>query len=99
MRYHFTIVALAASVVATPTTAKNTTVVAPVTNTTCNGKSYIYQNLAGYGYVPYNTVDSKKDTIGGIGSSASIEKKSWKKTGKDKYSGLLWGLPGKHTFG
>lgn len=94
MLYHVTIAALAVSVIAgnTVTSGKsqNNTV---VFNTTCNGANYVYQHLAGYGYIPYSAIDSHKDTIGGIGSSAAIEKKSWKKIGKDKYTGFLWTLP------
>ncbi|KAF2663398.1 hypothetical protein BT63DRAFT_126209 [Microthyrium microscopicum] len=62
-------------------------------STTCNGKQYAYKNFAGYGFVPYDARDSRKDTIGGIGSSAAIEKDSWELVGKNKYSGILWGLP------
>jgi hypothetical protein len=91
MRYHFAVAALTASSLAASSPVSNVTTTAPVANTTCNGKSYIYQNLAGYGYVPYDTRDSKKDTIGGIGSSAAIEKNSWKKSG-NKYTGYLWGM-------
>jgi hypothetical protein len=55
--------------------------------------TYEYNGLAGYGFVPFSEKDSRGDTIGGIGSSAAIEKKSWKKTGKTTYQGTLWGLP------
>jgi hypothetical protein len=70
----------------------NTTNTTAVNTTTCNGKTYIYEQLAGYGYVPSNARDKYGDTIGGIGSSAVIEKSSWKKTG-NSYTGILYALP------
>lgn len=68
------------------TNAVNTTVV--------NGKSFVYESLAGYGFTPGNSRDKFGDTAGGIGSSAAIDLKSWKldkKTGV--YSGIIWALP------
>ncbi|KAJ9144916.1 Outer membrane autotransporter protein [Pleurostoma richardsiae] len=62
---------------------------APVNVTTCNGKQYIYNQLAGYGFVPGNATDKYGDTIS-IGSSITIE--SWHKVGRS-YEALLWGLP------
>lgn len=61
----------------------------PVFSTTCNGKSYSYDKLAGYGFVPSDARDKFGDTLS-IGSSMSI--KSWKKSGCG-YEGILWGLP------
>jgi hypothetical protein len=65
---------------------------ASVFSTTCGGKSYDYNELAGYGVVQGNSRDKYGDTLGGIGSSAAIDKKSWKKKG-DSYTGVLYGLP------
>jgi hypothetical protein len=62
---------------------------APVYSTNCNGKPYVYNELAGYGFVPGNAVDKYGDTIS-IGSSISITEWS-KKNGV--FSGTLWGLP------
>lgn len=42
----------------------------PVNSTTCNGKSYAYNELAGYGLIPGNATDKFGDTIGGIGSAS-----------------------------
>jgi hypothetical protein len=65
----------------------------PVSQTDCNGQ-YTYNELAGYGFLPGDARDKFGDTNGGIGSSAAIDKKSWrldKKTGI--YTGLLYALP------
>lgn len=65
-----------------------------VNTTTCGGQTYVYQELAGYGFVPGNARDKFGDTLGGIGSSIAIDKNTWKKKGQS-YSGILWALPGK----
>ena len=64
-----------------------------VNQTTCDGRQYTYQQLAGYGFVPSDARDKFGDTIGGIGSSAAIDRKSWKKKKDGSYTGTLWGLP------
>ncbi|THZ23385.1 outer membrane autotransporter, partial [Aureobasidium pullulans] len=63
-----------------------------VNTTTCGGQTYVYQELAGYGFVPGNARDKFGDTLGGIGSSIAIDKNTWKKKGQS-YSGILWALP------
>ena len=69
----------------------------PVVNqTTCDGKQFTYQYLAGYGFIPSNARDKYGDTIGGIGSSIALDRSSWKKKskrGKDYYTGVLYVLP------
>ena len=69
----------------------------PVVNqTTCDGKQFTYQYLAGYGFIPSNARDKYGDTIGGIGSSIALDRSSWKKkskSGKDYYTGVLYVLP------
>ena len=67
----------------------------PASQTTCNGKTYKYQELAGYGFLPSDARDKTGDTIGGIGSAIAIDKKSWKKKkgSKEGYEGILYGLP------
>jgi hypothetical protein len=61
----------------------------PVFSTSCNGKPYVYNELAGFGFVPGNAVDKYGDTIS-IGSSITIS--DWAR--KDGvYSGTLYGLP------
>ena len=52
----------------------------------------MYESFAGYGFLPSDARDKFGDTIGGIGSSATIDRTSWKKVG-DSYTGILWGLP------
>ena len=59
----------------------------------CNGKTYTYHQLAGYGLVPSRSRDKFGDTLGGFGSSIAIDSTSWKKAGTNSYSGTLWGLP------
>lgn len=64
-----------------------------VNQTTCDNRQYTYQQLAGYGFVQSDFRDKYGDTIGGIGSAAAIERKSWKKNKQGSYSGTLWALP------
>ncbi|GME26027.1 hypothetical protein GTA08_BOTSDO08404 [Neofusicoccum parvum] len=70
---------------ATNTTAVNTT--------TCNGNTYTYRSLAGYGFVPGNARDKYGDTLGGLGSSIAIERGSWRRSPNGSYTGTLWALP------
>ena len=63
-----------------------------VNSTDCNGKTYVYQEFAGYGYIPSNARDKYGDTIGGIGSSIAIDKSSWQRKGSS-YEGTLYVLP------
>ena len=66
-----------------------------VNETSCNGKKYVYEKLAGWGTYPGNARDKFGDTIGGIGSAIALDKKSWKKKSgkKEAYEGILYGLP------
>ncbi|KXT06667.1 hypothetical protein AC578_8592 [Pseudocercospora eumusae] len=72
--------------------ASPTSSAAAVSSTTCNGKTYVYQELAGYGFVPSNATDKFGDTIGGHGSAIAIDGASWVKIG-NSYTGLLFTLP------
>jgi hypothetical protein len=65
-----------------------------INTTTCNGKTFVYQALAGYGFTPSDSRDKFGDTAGGIGSSAAIDQKSWEVDSNGVYTGILWGLPG-----
>jgi hypothetical protein len=80
-----------ASVAASPTGHA----ASPVNKTDCNGHSYVYEALAGWGTLPSDARDRFGDTIGGIGSAIALDNKSWKKApGKQEaYQGILWGLP------
>lgn len=60
--------------------------------TECDNRSYTYQQLAGYGFVPSDARDKFGDTLGGFGSSIAIDRKTWKKN-KGVYTAILWGLP------
>ncbi|KIW88630.1 uncharacterized protein Z519_10676 [Cladophialophora bantiana CBS 173.52] len=66
---------------------------AAVNTTTCNGQTYVYQALAGYGFTPSDSRDKFGDTAGGIGSSAAIDQHSWRVDSNGVYSGILWALP------
>jgi hypothetical protein len=64
----------------------------PVSTTVCNGKTYIFQKLSGYGFVPSRFRDKYNDTIS-LGSSIAIDRPSWKKLAPNYYQGTLWMLP------
>ncbi|KKK16698.1 hypothetical protein ARAM_004014 [Aspergillus rambellii] len=64
-----------------------------VNQTTCAGTTYAYTGLEGYGYVASNARDKYGDTLAGLGSSAALEKGSWRKTGPNSYSGIFYCLP------
>ncbi|KAA8564842.1 hypothetical protein EYC84_010613 [Monilinia fructicola] len=64
-----------------------------VNQTTCNGNTYTYQELGGYGFIPGDARDKFGDTIGGIGSSIAIDATTWTKLGNGSYTGVLWTLP------
>ncbi|EFY85685.1 outer membrane autotransporter [Metarhizium acridum CQMa 102] len=61
----------------------------PVFSTSCAGKAYTYNELAGYGFVPSDARDKLGDSIS-LGSSIAMA--SWSKKGS-KYEGRLYGLP------
>ena len=63
-----------------------------VNQTTCDGRTFTYERLAGYGFVSSNARDKFGDTLGGYGSSIAIDRKTWKKTSVG-YTGILWTLP------
>ncbi|KAH7078045.1 esterase-like activity of phytase-domain-containing protein [Paraphoma chrysanthemicola] len=69
----------------------------PVNVTTCNGKKYVYSELAGYGKLSADFRDKYGDTLGGIGSAIALDKTScsWTKSkGKTgTYEGIIYGLP------
>ncbi|EXJ92572.1 hypothetical protein A1O3_01124 [Capronia epimyces CBS 606.96] len=67
--------------------------VTAVNTTTCNGQTFVYDALAGYGFTPSDARDKFGDTAGGIGSSAAIDLRSWKVDRAGVYSGILWALP------
>lgn len=64
-----------------------------VNQTTCDGKTYTYQQLAGYGFVASNARDKFGDTLGGYGSAIALDRKAWKKAGDGKYIGSLYAIP------
>jgi hypothetical protein len=64
-----------------------------VNTTTCNGRTYVYEELAGYGYLPSNARDKYGDTLGGLGSSIAVDRSSWKKKSGSSYTAILYALP------
>ncbi|KAL2161873.1 hypothetical protein VTH06DRAFT_7657 [Thermothelomyces fergusii] len=61
----------------------------PAASVVCNGHSYTYHGLAGYGSLPSDARDQYGDTIS-FGSSMAI--KNWRRTG-NRYRGTMYGLP------
>jgi hypothetical protein len=55
-----------------------------VNTTTCNGKTYVYQELAGYGFIPSDATDKYGDTIG------EWKRKSWERTHLTELSRWHW---------
>ena len=72
---------------------RQTSAPAPVSQTTCNGKTYTYEQLAGFGQIAGDSRDKFGDTIGGIGSAIAIPRTSWTKRPDGSYTGLLWATP------
>jgi hypothetical protein len=64
---------------------------AAVSKTTCNGRTFTYEEFAGYGSVHSDFQDKFGDTLS-IGSSLALERASWKRK-HDTYEGVVWGLP------
>lgn len=75
-----------------PKSANRSESATPVNRTTCDGRTYSYDELAGYGFVPSDFRDETGDTSGGP-SSVAFDASSWKKTRDGTYEGLIWGLP------
>ncbi|KAF4556109.1 Hypothetical protein D9617_1g079840 [Elsinoe fawcettii] len=65
----------------------------PVKETTCGGKKYTYERLAGYGFIASDAVDKFGDNLGGLGSAVFVEKGSWRRRWDGSYTGTLWALP------
>lgn len=64
-----------------------------VNQTVCDGKTYTYEELAGFGLISGNARDEFGDTIGGIGSAIALDRAQWRKLANGSYSGVLWTLP------
>lgn len=77
----------------TSTTSSIATSTALVVNqTVCNGQTYTYQQLAGFGWLASNARDKYGDTIGGIGSAIAFNRSSWTKTSLG-YTGVMYAIP------
>ena len=68
---------------------------APIFQTTCAGQTYSYNEFAGYGFLAGDSRDKYGDTIGGIGSSVAIDKKTWKRK-SGLYTAILYALPDRY---
>lgn len=66
--------------------------IAVVNQTTCDSKTFTYEQLAGYGFVPSTARDKYGDSLGGYGSAIAIDRSTWKKAG-GSYTATLWALP------
>ncbi len=60
-------------------------VVAFVNQTTCNGRTYTYEELAGFGTVPSNDRDEFGDTLN-FGSGLALDRSQWKKLANGSYT-------------
>lgn len=67
-----------------------------VNTTVCNGKTFVYEELAGYGYLASDFQDSYGDSIS-LGSAIAVDKKTWTQKG-DVYEGIMYAVPGKCLF-
>jgi hypothetical protein len=90
---HLPVIRIAALGVIGGVAASITTPTTFVNQTTCNGKVYTYEELAGYGFVPNNARDEYGDTMGGFGSAIAMDRTKWKKKNDGSYAGVLWALP------
>ena len=70
-----------------------------VNKTTCDGRDFVYERLAGYGFVPSDARDKAGDTLGGFGSSIALDRSTWKKSKQGVYTGVLWALPDRGWYG
>ena len=64
-----------------------------VAKTTCDTRSFTYERLAGYGFVPSDARDNFGDTLGGYGSSIAIDRNTWRKLKNGSYAASLWAVP------
>lgn len=67
-----------------------------VNTTVCNGKTFVYEELAGYGYLAGDLQDRYGDSLS-LGSSIAVDRKTWTQKG-DVYEGIMYALPGKSLF-
>lgn len=65
-----------------------------VNTTVCNGQKYVYQELAGYGFLPSDARDRFGDSMS-LGSAIALDRKTWSRRG-DTYEGILYALPGEY---
>lgn len=77
----------ASSVLAAPSTKASA-----VNTTVCNGQTYVYQEMAGYGYLISDYRDRYGDSLS-LGSSIALDRSTWSQKG-DVYEGVMYALPG-----
>ena len=87
----YNLLALGSAFAAAAAAAATDPAASSVKETSCHDKTYVYNSLSGYGFVPSNARDKHGDTIS-LGSSISIE--SWdSKDNGASYQGVLYALP------
>lgn len=64
--------------------------------TVCNGKTFVYEELAGYGYLASDFQDRYGDSLS-LGSSIALDRETWTQKG-DVYEGVMYAVPGKFLF-
>jgi hypothetical protein len=80
--------AAAGSVLAAPTSS-------PAVNTTvCNGQTFVYEEMAGYGYLVSDYRDRYGDSLS-LGSSIALDRSTWSQEG-NVYQGVMYALPGQN---
>ncbi|KAK4900705.1 hypothetical protein LTR27_002421 [Elasticomyces elasticus] len=82
----------------TSSAVSSTTIAVPspttvVNSTACGGQTYVYEELAGYGFIASDARDKLGDTIGGIGSSIALDGSSWQQLANGSYTGQLYAIP------
>jgi hypothetical protein len=87
LRYLPIVLAAASNVNAAPATKSSA-----VNTTVCNGQTYVYEELAGYGYLPSDFRDRFGDSVS-LGSSIALDKSTWSQKG-NVYEGIIYALPG-----
>ncbi|PCG97039.1 Hypothetical protein PENO1_065180 [Penicillium occitanis (nom. inval.)] len=86
LRYLPIVLAAASNVNAAPATKSSA-----VNTTVCNGQTYVYEELAGYGYLPSDFRDRFGDSVS-LGSSIALDKSTWSQKG-NVYEGIIYALP------
>ncbi|OJJ72067.1 hypothetical protein ASPBRDRAFT_196187 [Aspergillus brasiliensis CBS 101740] len=93
MRFYSLLTVLPSAVAVFPSSYSSSASSSVVNQTTCGSTTYSYTGLEGYGFVPSNATDKYGDTMGGFGSSAAFDLSTWRRTGPNAYTGIIYCLP------